>query len=264
MQDRRRYKRFNADIMEINGNMILARYVKILNISAGGVSLKADRRLNIGSEYTLRIGCQGKDFIVKGVVVWAKIDQITDAAGGGPFSIYIAGMRFANESDEKIGEIIHCIEDDKQELYAETVEFALGGLNIQVSVRPENAGNTSPEIVERPKVMNLGENCMRIESRDALDVGSTLPMEMTLHGDKSVKFAGRVTSCIFSPGKEEREHYEIGIELLDIPDEDRKTLTEFIGILEYIDKSSLSILPQGYLQEPVCKSQSRFAASLAG
>ena len=50
MEERRRHKRFSVDILEISGKMVLARYVKILDISIGGVSFKADRRLHIGHE----------------------------------------------------------------------------------------------------------------------------------------------------------------------------------------------------------------------
>ena len=60
MQNKRRYKRFVVDILEINTRLTFARNVKILNISVGGVSLRVDKQLNIGSDYTLRIEGKGK------------------------------------------------------------------------------------------------------------------------------------------------------------------------------------------------------------
>jgi len=38
--DKRRHKRFRLDLREINGKMILAHKVEIIDISLGGVALK--------------------------------------------------------------------------------------------------------------------------------------------------------------------------------------------------------------------------------
>ncbi len=58
MKEKRRYKRFSVDSAEMDGNMVFAHAVKIINISIGGVALKADRKLNVGCEYTLKIACE--------------------------------------------------------------------------------------------------------------------------------------------------------------------------------------------------------------
>lgn len=75
MEERRRHKRFSVDILEISGKMVLARYVKILDISIGGVSFKADRRLHIGHEYTLKILGKGKELSVKGIVMRSLLSE---------------------------------------------------------------------------------------------------------------------------------------------------------------------------------------------
>ncbi len=53
-KERRSFPRFTVDIMDIHGKMLFTNDVKILDISMGGVLLKADRRLNIGRDYTIQ------------------------------------------------------------------------------------------------------------------------------------------------------------------------------------------------------------------
>ena len=55
MRENRRYKRFSVDIFGINGKMMFANEVEIQDISIGGISIRVDRRLNMGSEYTLKV-----------------------------------------------------------------------------------------------------------------------------------------------------------------------------------------------------------------
>ncbi len=82
MDEKRRYKRFSVDIMEINGKMVLASYVKILDISIGGVSFKANRRLNMGSEYSLKMENKRRELTVKGIIVRSTLSEsIEDSPG---------------------------------------------------------------------------------------------------------------------------------------------------------------------------------------
>ncbi len=69
-QEKRHYERFIVDVMEINSKLIFANEVEILDISLGGVSVRVDRRLNIGNEYTLKIEDKSKAIFLSGAVVW--------------------------------------------------------------------------------------------------------------------------------------------------------------------------------------------------
>jgi hypothetical protein len=107
MEEKRRYRRFRVDIMEINGKMVFADNVTILDISAGGISLKADRRLNIGTEYTLKMEEEGKILAVKGNIVWSVLSETRQVPGGDIVPVYTAGMKFTDLSEEKSSEIIN-------------------------------------------------------------------------------------------------------------------------------------------------------------
>jgi len=50
VKNTRRYKRFRLDFVEISGQLTFASEVSVLDLSMGGVSLRADRRLNIGGK----------------------------------------------------------------------------------------------------------------------------------------------------------------------------------------------------------------------
>ncbi|MBM4146246.1 MAG: PilZ domain-containing protein [Nitrospira sp.] len=59
MKNTRRQKRYKVDSTNIRGTIIFASYLKINDISLGGISLTTEKRLTIGNEYALKL--QGKD-----------------------------------------------------------------------------------------------------------------------------------------------------------------------------------------------------------
>ena len=106
MQDKRRYKRFSVDILGINGKMMFANEVEIHDISLGGISLKVDKRLNMGSEYTIKIAkSSDKTISLKGSVVWSKISGTRKGSTGEIIPIYSAGMKFVTMPADKIKEL---------------------------------------------------------------------------------------------------------------------------------------------------------------
>jgi len=60
--NKRRYKRFTIDRINVIGKMLFANSVDIIDISAGGISLKTDKRLNIGGDYVLKL--KGKEGLI--------------------------------------------------------------------------------------------------------------------------------------------------------------------------------------------------------
>jgi len=115
MQDRRRHKRFAMDIMDMKGKMMFARAVKILNISSGGILFKADRRLNIGRNYVLKLENKGEVLTIHGTVICSKLTESQKDPEGDIIPIYTAGMKFTKVSNEnKINEIINLIKDRRK------------------------------------------------------------------------------------------------------------------------------------------------------
>jgi len=110
IQEKRQRKRVNTEDMEVNCEIPLATYVKIINISETGILVKADRKLDIGKKYALKIEYENKVLFVKAAVVWSLLEDNVEDANGNIIPIYIAGMQFTDVLKGDITEIISLIE----------------------------------------------------------------------------------------------------------------------------------------------------------
>lgn len=233
MQEKRRHKRYGVNELDISGKMMFATEVKILDISIGGVSLKADRRLNIGSEYTLKLEDKDRVTTVRGVVVWSSISGTREGPKGDMIPVYTAGMKFTNILNERITELINFIEDHQKDKHK---EHRLSGLRFHIDA-PEKAILNFPENY-RVKKVSLGG--MLIESRQLLNIDSRYPMEIFLPEDTPIRFSGRVASCLLISGDGPAQ-YDIGIQFIEMSEKDRERFREFIRFLREIEKKSSSM-----------------------
>jgi hypothetical protein len=109
-KERRQHERLNIELRGMSGNMAFTNYFKVVDISTGGISFEADRRLNIGRTYTLSIIHDKQTINVKGTVIWSIIRKSKKDDRGNVIPVYKAGMKFSDESREKIQELIPLIE----------------------------------------------------------------------------------------------------------------------------------------------------------
>jgi len=221
MHDTRRYKRFKLNDLEVNGKMVLATEVKVINISISGISLRANRRLNIGSDYTLKL--EGRRIIsLRGTVVWSSLIETSKGSQGEMMPVYSAGIQFKDMSTERITELNKFIESHKIE------ELHVTGstrLNIRFHIKdPENAVLIYPD---NYKVKTISLGGMLIECSLNFEIESRIPMEMFIHDDNPLKFVGRVASSRVID-KEGQKQYHVGIEFLDLTEKDCKVLASFI------------------------------------
>lgn len=221
MHDNRRYKRFKLKDREINGKMILATELKVIDISISGISLKVNRRLNIGSDYTLKL--EGRKTIsMRGTVVWCSLSGTRKVSQEETTPIYSVGMQFKDMSNERVTELQNLIESHK---IGEVHVTGGTRLNIRFHITdPDNALLMYPADF-KVKVISLGG--MLIECVRNFDIESRIPMEMIIHDDNPVKFVGRVASCR-GIDKEGKKQYDIGIDFLDLTEKDREVLASFI------------------------------------
>ena len=222
MRDKRRYKRFKLNDLEVHGKMVLATEVKVIDISVSGIALKANRRLNIGSDYTLKL--EGiKTISLRGTVVWCSLIETRKEPRGEMSPIYAAGMQFKDMPTERMTELQCFIESHKiGEVHV------IGGtrINIRFHIKdPENVVLIYPDNF-RVKTISLGG--MLIECMRNFEIESRIPMEMFIHDDNPLKFVGRVASCRVIE-KEGRKQYDTGIEFLDLTEKDREALASFIN-----------------------------------
>ncbi len=229
MQDKRQYKRYSLDVIEINGKMSLADKVEIIDISVGGVALKADRRLNPGREYMLKLGEKGKSIDVTGVIVRSILSGIEERADGERVTIYTAGMRFKEGSEVKIADFLKSIEHGKKEASPATDDRRLH-VRFQITAPGEKILNFPAQF----KVKEISLSGIRIQTEQSLRIESMVPMGLTLNNDSTVNFNGRVASCrkMEDTGQ---AHYDIGVGFLDLTDRDRTLLKTFIDYLVMLE-----------------------------
>ncbi len=114
LHERRRYRRFEVQQMRLHGEMPSASLVKVMNISAGGILVVADRELNVGKKYSLKIGYKDKVLFVKTIAKWASLVETVEDAHGQVIPVCMAGLQFTDIIKGGIQEIISLLEADIQ------------------------------------------------------------------------------------------------------------------------------------------------------
>jgi hypothetical protein len=107
-------QRYAMDDRSVQAKMALANRVKILNISLGGLSLEADKRLNIGREYSLHLEHKGKKLSIKGCIMWSLLTVGHSDGKGNVIPTYRAGMKFS-KIPEGLSDIIAFIKQKQAE-----------------------------------------------------------------------------------------------------------------------------------------------------
>jgi c-di-GMP-binding flagellar brake protein YcgR len=232
LDNRRRFKRFTLKVLEIHGRMIAATEVKVEDISIGGIRLRANRRLDIGTEYVLKLEDKNKVISLKGAVVWSSLSDAKGGSHGEMVPIYTAGLRFTNISAEKITQLLDFIEEHKKE---EVYVMGSSRLNVRFHISdPEKASLNYPASY---KVKKISLGGMLIESAQALEVESRVPMELSLQDDKPIKFVGRIASCHVVEYSDPKP-YNIGIEFLDLTQKDNEMLATFVEYCAAIEEGN--------------------------
>ncbi|HSQ78117.1 MAG TPA: PilZ domain-containing protein, partial [Nitrospirota bacterium] len=169
MQNQRRHKRYRLDSLEINGKMSLADKVEIIDISLSGVSLKVDKKLELGKEYLIRLGDRGKEFDVKGVIVRSEVCGIEEKANGNSADVYAAGMMFNGGQMDKLAMFLYAI-DQKKKMNAVAAERRLK-VRFQITTPGENVLSYPAQF----KVRTISLSGMLIQTDLPLEIEIRLP-----------------------------------------------------------------------------------------
>jgi len=115
MSEKRAYKRYEVDLLDITSAIIEANNIEIIDISLNAIALHANRRLNIGEQYNLKI--QSKDIALnlRGVVIWSKIGRIHKVLNGDTIPVYSAGLEFVDVLKYLRNDINNFIETHKRD-----------------------------------------------------------------------------------------------------------------------------------------------------
>ncbi len=239
MEDKRSHKRFTVEGMEISGKMLFANEVNVLDISVSGISLRADRRLEIGREYSLKLKYEDKVLSLNGVVMWSILNELRRISSDEMAPLYQAGIKFTDISPDKLGELMNFITFHKQTDYELEELHEVSGQRVGPRFRIDP---TTKPILQFPvgyTLKKLSLSGMLIESEHELALETRLPMEISLPGDEPISCSGRVAYCV-KADMEDTALYNIGIEFINMPEKDKEKLKNFIKILDERDEGSSS------------------------
>jgi Tfp pilus assembly protein PilZ len=224
MQHLRRHQRYGLDLINVKGKMSLSEKVEILDISLGGVALKVDRRLNPGRDYMIKLQDKENTLNVMGRIVRSEFSGTVTRDDGENVSIYAASMQFQDGSTDRVAVFLKSIVPNKQKGTSAPVP-----VERRLNVRAHTS-EPRENILCYPanfRVLTISLSGMLIQSEQALEIGSIVPMGLPLNNGTMINFTGRVVSC--RPKEEKGQtNYDIGAEFISLVGKDKVMLQLFI------------------------------------
>ena len=141
MKERRKYKRYTLNVMDMQGNVPFARNVKLLNISLSGVLVETDRKPKLGNKYLLKLESEGKELLLNGIVIRSRLKKKQKDSLGNHIHTYTAGMHFVNLSKKEVIDTARFIKDHLVQDERGTVIYGLGIDFIDISAQDSKTYN---------------------------------------------------------------------------------------------------------------------------
>ena len=222
MNEKRKHERYELNGLEVNGTVIYTNAVNVIDISIEGISLETNKLLNIGGAYALKLKSGNKAVYLRGTVVWSSLSGSRNYPGKDILPVYKVGLYFKDMPSEKKTELLGFIEANKKEIV-----LMKGGRRLNVRFHINDIEKAFLNLSSSYHVKKISLGGMLISSVYQIDIDSRIPMELSLGDDDSIKFLGRVASCQLIESTHENR-YDLGIEFIDLTDEDKKSITRFV------------------------------------
>jgi c-di-GMP-binding flagellar brake protein YcgR len=216
---RRRYPRFT--VQGLQTTMVLTSEVEVINLSLGGIALRASRRLDIGSEYALTLDVDERQLRLNGTVVWSVLSDIVQRSGES-VTYYSAGLRFDDVLSDKVRGLMEFIDRNKV-----AAEHRLSG--IRFTIKADGAALLDGPESYAVRLISLGG--MLIETDRELGIDETYAMEINPPDMEPITFTGRVASQLEVDDDDSGTSHQIGIEFLEMSEEGRQRLQQFVDTL---------------------------------
>jgi hypothetical protein len=220
MDDGRRYKRHSVE--GVHGNVLSTSELEVLNISISGAAVETARRLELNRAYTFKIKYKNRYLTLRGRVIWATLFSKEDRDSKSMIPVYRAGIKFTETLSEKSEMLLDFIEDNKVRM----LENRSLGMRFKIE-KPEDVKVDFPYSYT---VKKLSRGGMLVETAHALDVDSVHDIELFI-GGQELNIVGRIVNC-GQCVSEDFAGYDVGIEFLTMPDEDRDLLDSFLNALD--------------------------------
>jgi hypothetical protein len=206
----------------MHAKTIFSSEIEILDISLKGARIQGRKSLKIGGNYQIKFRHEGEPLSFHCTVVWEKLTEAIKQTSGETVPVYIAGVEFTDVFSDKTLGLFKFV--DKCLI---SYEQRIGGVRITID-RKERSQLDHEESYNVKKISLAG---MLIETEEELQLEGRFPMKLFLpDASPPIEFQGRIASCIKTP-HEKTKGVDIGIEFLDMAENDKSRLNNFIKSL---------------------------------
>ncbi len=227
MRDMRKHKRFKLDLIDMSSKMSLIGKVEIIDISLGGVALKADRKLNIGKECLLMLGYEDRHINVKGIVVRSELSGIEERGEGEKATIYSAGILFKDESADKVKVFFDSIENNKKTQVPEQPDWFYHDIRFSITTPSEKVLNLPTHF----GIKDISQSGVIIQTDHQLKIDTMVLIELSINACDPASFMGKVVSCRMTQDKGIGK-YDIGVEFSLLTNRDRSLIIGYIDCVK--------------------------------
>ena len=189
-------------------------------MSLTGIAVETDTQLRVGRSYSLALR-HGHDQPLRlaGTVVWCHLRTLRRSESSGTRPVYEAGIQFDQALTETASEIARIL----QATAVIAVEKRISGRFTVDMPEPVFVNATQPFEVKTISTVGI-----LIETEVSPPVDAIIGLDLQL-GDATLRARGRVAHVNEAPGSVSGRAHRLGVEFLDLPVEDRRTIEEFIG-----------------------------------
>ncbi len=212
--DKRRHPRYEVE--DVRGRLRATLEGEVINLSVRGMALRTRSWLSPGRTYTLKLEAGDRTISLEGTVARCRLAAPGAGTEGG--TVYEAGIEFEGVVSGAAEEVLQVIEE-RSTTRLERRAFGRFKLRDEDGLRLE----TTPEF----EVRKVSRSGMLIESdyvpapEERTDAEIRLE-DRTLRAELRVAYVHRIDRTGDGP------RAEIGVEILDMPEEDRAAYTAMI------------------------------------
>jgi hypothetical protein len=222
MRNQRKHKRFKLRLIDIESTLNRIGKADIVDMSLGGVLLRAAGKLALGKACSIQFAFRGRPFPVKGLVVRSELCGIDERTRNKPVNLYLVGIMFMEESAGTVKELLDSIEQSKKVEVPATANWRFRDIQF-------NLTTPSERVLEFPSqftIQDISRSGVIIRTDQQLKPDSMLLLELSFGAAEPADFMGRVVSCRKAGGKDQ-DGYAVGVEFSDLTDRAYTFLQEF-------------------------------------
>ena len=227
MIDRRHFKRFQIENIDVHSKMHFSQDVQILDVSMGGASISINHPLVKDDVYALKIDHKDHVFSVNSAVIWLDESESLEIEDGELVSVYKAGLSFKNVFTGKGDRLAELIEEKAR---SEKQRHRVRGIRVKLS-EPK----ATLELQDDYNVREISFGGIQVEANRRLDTDMEYRMRMSIPDSKKpIQFIGRIASS--RPIEDSAPlAYKTGIEFINMGVKDLQRIQELIYSIEHLE-----------------------------